>query len=96
MQSKNEKVQIYYDILSYLTEYPESQDTFDGIMHWWLLDREIKKRTLTVKEVLSELIQKDFINACKGPDSRVHYQINRDKYEEILCLLKQLESQTTI
>lgn len=72
-----------YQILAYLAEHPEAQDTVQGIMEWWLLERQIKFQTARVKEVLSELTCKGFILEEKGPDSQTRYRINQGKYDEI-------------
>jgi hypothetical protein len=80
--------QIGYQILTYLAEHPEAQDTLEGIVEWWLLERQIKFQTARVKEALSELVVKGLILEKKGPDSQTHYRINQKKYEEIKKLVK--------
>jgi hypothetical protein len=77
-----------YQILTYLVEHPEAQDTLEGIVEWWLLERAIKFQTARVKEALSELVAKGLILKYKGLDSQNHYRINQSKYEEIQELFK--------
>jgi len=77
------KSQIGYQILAYLVEYPKAQDTLEGIMEWWLLDRQIEFQTARVKKALFDLIAKEWIVELKGVDSRTYYRINQRKYEEI-------------
>ncbi len=77
------------EILTYLVEHRNAQDTFEGIVEWWLLEQGIKRRTAEVKEALAQLVAKGLVLGRKGKDSRTHYRINRLKYQEILAMLKQ-------
>jgi hypothetical protein len=77
------------EILAYLVDHPGAQDTLDGILHWWLLEREIKFQTEKVKGALGNLVKKGLILKYKSGDSRIHYRINQTKYDEIQELLKQ-------
>ena len=85
-----DKSQIDNEILAYLTDHPKAQDTLEGIVEWWLLERQIKFQTARVKEALSELVANGLILEKKGPDSQTHYRINQKKYEEIKKLVKLL------
>jgi hypothetical protein len=84
-----DKSQIRNEILAYLAENPEAQDTVEGIVEWWLLERQIKFQTARVKEALAELVAKELILGKKGPDSQIHYRINQNKYKEIQEVFKQ-------
>ena len=88
-ECSNGKVKITYDILGYLAEHPEAQDTVEGIVEWWLLEQQIKRETANVKKALAELLSKGLILERRGKDSRTHYRIDRRKYKEIRALLKQ-------
>jgi len=81
--------QVGYQIMTYLFEHPEAQDTLEGIVEWWLLERAIKFETTRVKEALSELGSKGFIFEKKGPDLQTHYRINQARYKKIQELLNQ-------
>jgi len=83
------KSQIGYKVLAYLVEHPEAQDTLEGILEWWLLEREIKFQATRVKEALSQLVAKGLILEKKGSDSQVHYRINQAKSKEIRDFFKQ-------
>jgi hypothetical protein len=83
-----EKSQIAIEILAYLTEHPDAKDTFEGIGEWWLLEREIRRRTVQIKEALGELVARKFILERKGLDSRIHYQVNPRKLRQIRALIK--------
>ena len=84
-----DKSKIENKILAYLIENPKAQDTLEGIVEWWLLEREIKFETARVKEALSDLVTKGLILEKKGSNSQIHYCINQNKHEEIKGLFKQ-------
>jgi Fe2+ or Zn2+ uptake regulation protein len=77
------KSQIGKEILTYLVEHPDAHDTVEGIVEWWLMERQIKFQTVRVKEALSELVAKELILKHNGTDAHTHYRINQRKYEEI-------------
>lgn len=76
------------DVLGYLIDNPSAQDNLEGIIEWWLLEKNIESRTIEVKEALSELVAKGLILERRSPDSRLSYLINDHKKEEIRSLLK--------
>jgi hypothetical protein len=80
--------EIMRDILAYLVDHPEAQDTLEGITEWWLLEQKIKYQTKIVQEALEELVKSGLILTHKSWNSRTHYHINQRKYEEIQELLK--------
>jgi len=77
-----------YQILAYLHNNPEAQDTLEGIVEWWLLRQRIKHQTEKVERALTELIERGLIGVREGADSRVHYRIERDKQKEVESLLE--------
>jgi len=81
------KSQIAHEILAYLAEHPEAQDTLDGIVQWWLLEQKIRYQTNMVKEVLVQLVSEGLVIEHKSRDSRTHYRTNQSKSEEIRKLL---------
>ena len=82
------KSRIVREILSYLTEHTDAQDTLEGIVEWWLLEQKIKRHTAQVKDALTELVIQGLVLEQKGKDARIHYRMNRHKIEEIRALLK--------
>lgn len=54
---KNEKEIIAKDLIAYLHDHPDAQDTLEGIVGWWLLEQKIKHGRELVGEVLSELVK---------------------------------------
>ena len=77
------------EILAYLVDHPKAQDTLEGIVEWWLLEREIRFETTRVKEALSDLVARGLILEKKGSNSQIHYRLNQSKYKELQQLLKQ-------
>ena len=84
-----EKGQIAYQILEYLVDHPEAQDTLEGIVEWWLLERTIKSQTLSVREALGMLVAERLVIESKGKDARTHYRVNNRRREKIVSLLEQ-------
>lgn len=74
---------IGHQILSYLIDHPEAQDTLEGISQWWILEREIRWHQTQVENALKGLVLKGFIVERKGLDSQYRYQINKRKIKEI-------------
>jgi hypothetical protein len=74
-----------------MLENVAAQDTLEGIVEWWLLEKKIQHNTAEVKSVLDELSAKNLIVEFKAPDSRVRYRINRNKKIEIAAFLKREE-----
>jgi len=85
-----DKSKIRNIILAYLVEHPNAQDTLEGIVEWWLLERQIKFQTARVKEALSDLVDKELLLERKGANSHIHYQLNPIKYNEIQGFFKQV------
>ena len=84
-----DKSQIARQVLSYLYENVEAQDTFEGIVEWWLLEQRIKLRAAEVREALDELTAKKLLVVSAGRDSRTRYRINRRKAEAIRAMLEE-------
>ena len=82
------KLQIGNEILAYLVDHPKARDTLEGIVEWWLLERQIRFQTARVKEALSNLIARGFILEKKGSNSKIHYRVNQSRLEEIKKLVK--------
>jgi hypothetical protein len=89
----SDKSQISRDVLAYLVDHQDAQDTLEGIIEWWLVEQKIKQQTATVKEVLGELVGRKYLLVSKGMDSQIRYRINRRKSEEISTLVKDAKNQ---
>jgi predicted transcriptional regulator len=78
-----DRSQIGKEILAYLVEHPKAQDTMEGIVNWWLLERAIKFQEAQVKKALADLVAKGLILEKKGSNSKIHYRVNHSRFEEI-------------
>ena len=84
------KRKIAHEIMSYLAEHPDSKDTLEGIMQWWLLERKIIYQTNKIQEALAELIENGLVLEHKNRNSQISYSINQGKYGDILSLINQI------
>ena len=74
-------------VLRYLNENPQASDTFEGILHWWLLDRIIVEEEEIVREALAQLVERNLILVAQTADARLHYRLNTEQIEEVRKLL---------
>lgn len=81
--SQEERVKVKRDILAYLRNHPEAQDTAEGIAQWWLLEQRLTAGVSLVKQVLDELRQQGFVIRRIGGDAREHYSFNRDWFAQM-------------
>lgn len=81
------------DLLGYLIENPDAEDTLEGIVEWWLLERRIHIAIIKVKQALEQMSAKGLILTRMGSDSRVRYLINNDRREEIVAAFNQQTDQ---
>jgi hypothetical protein len=83
-----DKSQIAREIIIYLEQHPESQDTLDGIMQSWLTDRRDKYTPTMVWEVVKDLVLVGTILESKTSDSHTVYRLNLDKRHKMQEMLK--------
>ncbi|MCA1635124.1 MAG: MarR family transcriptional regulator [Acidobacteria bacterium] len=83
---------ITYDILAYLSENPDAQDSKEGIAEWWLSEQTVKPNMAVVAEALTELVDRGLILARNGKDARTFYKVNRRRMKEISMLLTQFKN----
>jgi len=67
------------DILGYLARHPDAEDTFAGIVEWWLLEQELRRQTSDVQEALSQLVREGRVIQRQSRDSQVHYRVSPGK-----------------
>ena len=79
--------EIAHEILAYLAENPDAQDTLQGIAEWWLLQRRIQHHLAQVGEAIQSLVSVGFLIEHSGSYSDARYQVNRKKLAEIRKLL---------
>jgi len=88
----DQELKIAQRILKYLVENPQAEDTLEGIVEWWLLDRFTKSNAARVREALDELVTAGLVLARRGKESRTYYKINRRKLREIWQFLGERSS----
>jgi hypothetical protein len=71
------------DVLAYLVEHPQAQDTMEGIVEWWLLEQRIRNAVADVEVALRDLVSHDLLVARQCSDGRTYYGLNRAKEREI-------------
>lgn len=67
--------EIATEILEYLRRNPEARDTLEGVVQWWLPEREIKRRTVEIKDALDELVRQGLLSEHKGKDEQISYRL---------------------
>ncbi len=77
------KSQIAQEILAYLADHSEAQDTLEGIIAWWLLERKIKYQKSLVQEALRELVDKGLILETQAGASQCRYRLRLQKKKEL-------------
>jgi hypothetical protein len=82
------RAQIAQEILDYLFQHKDAQDTLEGIVQWWFLEQRIRTRKAEVEMALRDLITKGLIVERRGGDAKTRYGINHQKIEEISELVK--------
>lgn len=80
--------QIASEVLLYLLEHPDAQDTLQGITDWWLMERRIKEQRDLVKAALAELVAEGLLVEERRAGLQIRYRINRNRYEEIMELAR--------
>jgi hypothetical protein len=74
-----DKSQVAREILTYLGKHPDAQDTVEGILQNWLLDRRDKYTPTIVQEVVKDLVLEGTILEDKTAGSRIVYRLNLAK-----------------
>ena len=80
--------QIAREILTYLEKHPDAQDTVDGILQGWLVDRRDKYTPTIVQEVVKDLVLEGTILEVKIPGLSTVYRLNLAKRDRMKKLSK--------
>jgi hypothetical protein len=78
---------ITHGILDYLLRNPDAEDTLEGIVDWWSLERTTSP-TGSLSEAIATLVKDGLVLARVGTDSRTHYRINLKQRNKIISLLR--------
>jgi len=85
---RDETQETSHKILAYLIDNPDAQDTFEGIVDWWLLQQDIKRNVALIRKTVDALIHRGFLLERQGNDRTKHYQVNRERLPEISALIE--------
>lgn len=66
-------------VLRYLREHPEAQDTVEGIMVWWVSERAAKEWLPHVRKSLTALVDRGYLEERTGADGSVLYRLNQSR-----------------
>jgi hypothetical protein len=86
--TREKRAKIAGEILAYLSHNPESEDTLEGIIGWWLLEQKIKNRTAEVKGALKELLDRGLVVEETFGGSGPRYRVSREKMDEVRAFLR--------
>jgi len=80
------------EVLAYLVQHPQAQDTMEGIAEWWLMEQRIRYAVADVEAALHELVGNDSLVASQCGDGRTYYRLNRAQEREIRRHLRKTEA----
>ena len=80
------------EVLAYLLQHPQAQDTLEGIAEWWLLEQRIRYTLADVEPALCQLVENEFLIARQCVNGRTYYGLNRDKEREIRRYLRNAQA----
>jgi Fe2+ or Zn2+ uptake regulation protein len=72
----NETTNIAKEILQYLSEHPEAQDTIEGISSWWFNSTNMNIEKTEVIKSLDYLVTKGIIVVVAKKDGNLLYSLN--------------------
>jgi hypothetical protein len=64
------------EILDYLVRHPKAQDTIQGILHWWVLDAQIRKWAPKIAETVAQLVERGFLEQKPSTAGHVFYRVS--------------------
>lgn len=78
-------------LLAYLANNPDAKDTLEGIVEWWMLQPRIRSEIAKVERALvTELVATGLVLSVNGPDSKVYYKLNQERYNDIQKILERM------
>lgn len=71
--------EISREILAYLSDHPDAGDSLEGIVEWWLLERNIMRQKKAVLEALNSLVEQGWVLRYSDKNNKILYHINTKK-----------------
>ena len=75
-------------LLSYLYTHPDAKDTAAGITNWWLRTHGVDVNDRDVKEVLNDLVARDWLTWRGSLSGQQIYGLNQARRAELQELLE--------
>jgi hypothetical protein len=66
------------ELLAYMESHPRAADSLEGIVEWWMLERDIRRRTEEVRRTLAELVRHGLVEEI-GDGSSIRYRRKRER-----------------
>jgi hypothetical protein len=64
-------------ILRYLRDHPQAEDTIEGIMVWWISERAIKLWLPEARKSLTALVSQGYLAKNTGADGQTFYRATK-------------------
>jgi hypothetical protein len=87
MGREQRRSEIERNILEYLADHAEAQDTLEGVVEWWLLQQAIRSRTADVADVLADLVARGILIEHTRAGARTYYRVNEHRRADIARLV---------
>lgn len=71
------------EILSYLLDHPDAEDSVEGIAEWWVLERCVERGVAEVGSALEALVRRGFVSAGSPSPDSPRYRLNRDRLDDV-------------
>ena len=71
------------EILAYLADHPDAQDSLDGILEWWVLERLISLHRGEIRLAVQELVERGILEENQRPGSPALYRLNPKQREHM-------------
>ncbi len=79
--------EIQREILAHLAAHPHSEDTLEGIVEWWLLERTIERGLRDVEGALEGLVASGLLERRSGAGVQPRYRLSEPRKQDVARLL---------
>jgi hypothetical protein len=71
-------------ILGYLSRFPDSKDTIEGVQQWWLGSMQVGMDARKVQGALDDLVKAGWVISRECRASGAVYGLNEDRRQQLL------------
>ena len=75
------------EILAHLAAHPNSEDTLEGIVEWWLLERTIERGLRDVEGALEGLVASGLLERRSGAGAQPRYRLSEPRKQDVARVL---------